>query len=117
MEHTSVLLTQVIDGWRSASTICTMRHWWGRAPAILVIDRRASLALDADPRCSSRPAWLAAGQTTLVQANFDIGAWRRQRFSAVDAILGGCSHINFGRPKAASYGIRTAHMDPHSFDR
>ena len=129
MEHTPVLLTQVIDGLilrPSAICIDATLGGGGHAEAILGVigSQGRLLGLDADPEALSRvQTRLArfAGQTTLVQANFrDIGAVARANgFTAVDAILmdlGVSSYQLWGAERGFSFtasGPLDMRMDPH----
>jgi 16S rRNA (cytosine1402-N4)-methyltransferase len=97
MEHTPVLLTQVIDGLAlSPNAICIDATLGGGGHAEAILDaigpQGRLLGLDTDPEALARvQTRLArfAGQTALVQANFrDIGAVAAANgFTAVDAIL------------------------------
>jgi 16S rRNA (cytosine1402-N4)-methyltransferase len=129
MEHTPVLLTQVIDGLAlrpSAICIDATLGGGGHAEAILgaIGSQGRLLGLDADPEALARAQTRLArfaGQTALVQANFrDIGAVANANgFTAVDAILMdlGISSYQLGEAERGfsftASGPLDMRMDPH----
>jgi 16S rRNA (cytosine1402-N4)-methyltransferase len=129
MEHTPVLLTQVIDGLAlrpCAICIDATLGGGGHAEAILgaIGSQGRLLGLDADPEALARAQTRLArfaGQTALVQANFrDIGAVANANgFTAVDAILMdlGISSYQLGEAERGfsftASGPLDMRMDPH----